>query len=276
MKNFNKKNYKINYNLDNEKIADLIVTDKCNYNCPFCIASYMINSDSKELDIKNLKEFVLPLLKEKQITHVGISGGEPTMNKNLTNICKILYQQGYQLNIASNGKDIDILSKCSKYINYVSLSLNYFNATKLNEINRKLDCQLRVHGLIYKNHYDKLDKIITLREELDENIILDFSTLRTTNEWTNGCNNNAIKNSNEFTSKNKLDESNLKTWGESIETKNGIIVKILHEKGNVDIILRNLSVIKTYEPTDKQLIITYNKKYYYGFNDLIKQYIYKN
>jgi uncharacterized radical SAM superfamily Fe-S cluster-containing enzyme len=273
MKTFKKRKYTINYNLRNEQIADLIVTDKCNMSCPFCIASYMLNIDKLDLDIETLKEYVLPLLKEKDITHVGISGGEPTVNKNLLEICKILKEEGYEINIASNGHDFDLLSKCSEYINYVSLSLNFLSSAKINELNRKLYCQLRVHGLIYKNHYDTLNSLTDLRDELDKSIILDFSTLRTTNEWTIGCGNKAIENSNAFTTNNKVGEAMILKYGEKVETKNGVIVKIPHDNGNIDIILRDLSVQKFGEPTDKQLIITYNREHFYGFNDLIKKYI---
>lgn len=273
MKTSNKRKYVINYNLKNEQIADLLVTDKCNYNCKFCIASYMINVDNQFLDIKTLKEFVLPVLKEKKITHVGISGGEPTINKNLPDICKILYQNGYQINIASNGYDSDILVKCSKYINYISLSLNSMTADKINLLNSKLSCQLRVHGLIYKNHYDTIEKIKDLRKKISKSIILDFSTLRTTNEWTRENANKKLKMSNDFTDKNKIDENELLTFGNKLETKNGVIVQIPHKNGNIDIILRDLSVKKFGEPTDRQLIITYRKEIFYGFNDLIKKYI---
>jgi len=273
MKTSNKRKHVINYNLKNEQIADLLVTDKCNFNCAFCIASYMINTDQQILDIKTLKEFVLPVLKEKGITHVGISGGEPTLNEHLPTICKILHENGYQLNIASNGYDSDILVECSQYINYVSLALNSLKAKEINELNNKLSCQLRVHGLIYKNHYDSLESIQLLRDELDKTIILDFSTLRTTNEWTKGCTNKALARSNDFTEKNKVDENLLLNFGTKMETVNGVIVKIPHSNGNIDIILRDLSVKQFGEPTDEQLIITYSKEVYYGFNDLIKKYI---
>lgn len=268
-----KKKYVINYNLKNEQIADLIITDKCNMNCPFCIASYMINTDKKELDIKNLKEFVLPLLKEKNITHVGISGGEPTINGNLVDICKILYENGYQVNIATNGFDIDKLISASKYVNYISLSLNSLKEDEINQINSKLNCRLRVHGLIYKNHYDNLEEIKSLREKIDKSIILDFSTLRTTNEWTKTSKNKKITNSNIFTRNNKINEKALLEYGKIVRTVNGIIVKIPHKNGDIDIILRDLSVKDNMEPTDNQLVITYDNKAYYGFNDLIQQYI---
>ena len=268
-----KKKYTINYNLKNEQIADLLVTDTCNYSCPFCIASYMLNVDKKFLNLKTLKEFVLKVLKEKNITHVGISGGEPTLNKDLVSICKTLYKNGYQINIATNGYDMDMLAKCSKYINYISLSLNSLSAEEINKLNDNIECQLRVHGLVYKNHYDNIDKIKELRNKLDSSIILDFSTLRTTNEWTEGCNNEKIAKSNCFTRKNKIDEDKLLKFGKKIETNNGIIVKVPHKVKEIDIILRDLSVKKFSEPTDSQLIITYDKEIYYGFNDLIKKYI---
>jgi len=269
----NKKNYVINYNLKNEQIADLIVTDKCNMNCPFCIASYMINTDKKELDIKTLNEFVLPLLKEKGITHIGISGGEPTLNEYLVDICKILYENGCQVNIATNGFDIEKLAECSKYVNYISLSLNSLESNRINEINDKLNCQVRVHGLIYKNHYDNLESIKNLRYQLDKSIILDFSTLRTTNEWTMNSKNKKINISNAFTRENKISEDILLGFGQKILTNNGIIVKVEHQNGDMDIILRDLSVKDTGEPTDKQLVITYDRKLYYGFNELIQKYI---
>ena len=168
-----KRKYIINYNLDNSKLSDLIVTDICNMNCPFCIASYMINTEHQYLTIDMLENTIIPLYKSKGITHVGISGGEPSIHPELPQICKILKENGFQINIASNGANKEILKQCDPYINYISLSLNNHNYNEINNFDDQLSCQLRVHGLIYKNHYDNIDKIKTLCEKLNDDIIID-------------------------------------------------------------------------------------------------------
>lgn len=269
-----KKQYNINFNLKNSCIADLIVTDMCNMNCKFCIASYMLNKDKQIISIDTLHNFVLPELKKEGITHVGISGGEPSLVKDLPEICKILHDNGYEVNIATNGYNKDVLLKCAQYINYISLSLNSHNIQQINTFNNSLDCQLRLHGLIFKNHFDNVDDIRNLCMELDDDIIIDFSTLRTTNMWAKSLKCDDIDRVNAFILKNVINEEQFCKKCDHVEIKeNGFIASIKIMNKNINIFLRDKTAVDMYEPTDKQLVLTYNRKKFYGFNDLIRSYI---
>lgn len=174
--------------------------------CKFCIAQYMLNKDMQTMSIDILRTFILPQLKKESITHVGISGGEPSIVKELPEICKILHDDGYQVNIATNGYDTVILQECSQYVNYISLSLNAYTAQQINDFNARLNCQLRLHALIWKDHFDNVDDIKSLCANLDNDIIVDFSTLRTTNMWAKSLKCADIDKVNDFILQNVIDE----------------------------------------------------------------------
>lgn len=57
--------------------------------------------------------------------------------------------------------------------------------------------------------------------------------------------------------------------------ENGCIasIKISDTKKNINVFLHDKTVNDMYEPTDKQLVLTYNKMKFRGFNDLMRSYI---
>ena len=269
----NKRQYSIDFNLDNTKISDLIVTDMCNMNCPFCIASYMLNRVRKKMSVEDVHDWAIPQLKDAGITHVGISGGEPSLLLELPEICKMLYEAGFNINIASNGYSIDILGQCSQYINYVSLSLNSLSTKQVNEIDDTLSCQLRLHGLIWKGHNDNINSIVDICSALNDDIIVDFSTLRTTNLWASAVDNLDITRTNKFIVDHVIPESCIEEMSKStIVMENGYISTLDINGKHINIFLRDKTSNEIYEPTDKQLILTFDRKMYYGFNEMIRDF----
>lgn len=247
-----KRQYNIDFNLDNAKISDLIVTDMCNMNCPFCIASYMLNRVHKKMSIEDVRDWAIPQLKDAGITHVGISGGEPSLLLELPEICKMLYDAGFNVNIASNGHSIDILRQCSQYINYISLSLNSLSAKQVNEIDDALSCQLRLHGLIWKGHNDNVNSIVDICSALNDNIIVDFSTLRTTNLWASAMDNPDIVRTNKFIVDHVIPESCIEEMSKSTTMMENGYISMLDINGKrVNIFLRDKTSNEIYEPTDK-------------------------
>lgn len=268
------KQYQINFNLENNKIADLIVTDMCNMSCPFCIASYMLNKDKKTMSLDEIRDFAIPVLKSNGITHVGISGGEPSLLKHLPDICKMLKDNGFQVNIATNGYDMKILSECSFYVNYISLSLNFLSPSEINAFCKNINCQLRLHGLIWKGHYDTIEKITSLCKSIDPEVIIDFSTLRTTNMWASQYKNVLLDKSNKFIADHVLPENEFSKIADSMSlTENGWIGDLNVDGRSIKVIFRDKTSSEVYEPTDRQLVVMYDRHVFHGFNDVIEHFM---
>lgn len=118
------------------KIACTLFTGGCNYRCPFCHNSPLI----KEQPFLDLNEILTYLEKRKKMLDaVVISGGEPTLHKNLPDILKVLKELGYVIKLDTNGTNPKMLKELieDKLIDYVAMDIkgslnNYHLITGVN------------------------------------------------------------------------------------------------------------------------------------------------
>ena len=118
------------------KIACTLFTGGCNYRCPFCHNSPLI----KEQPFLDLNEILAYLEKRKKMLDaVVISGGEPTLHKNLPDILKVLKELGYVIKLDTNGTNPKMLKELieDKLIDYVAMDIkgslnNYHLITGVN------------------------------------------------------------------------------------------------------------------------------------------------
>lgn len=96
------------------KIATTLFTGSCNFKCGFCHNSPLV------LDYKNLPEYSMEeifsyLTKRKGVIEgVCISGGEPTLQKDLPDFCQKIKALGYPIKLDTNGtnpKMVELLAK---------------------------------------------------------------------------------------------------------------------------------------------------------------------
>ena len=96
------------------KIATTLFTGSCNFKCGFCHNSPLV------LDYKNLPEYSMEevfsyLTKRKGVIEgVCISGGEPTLQKDLPDFCQKIKELGYPIKLDTNGtnpKMVELLAK---------------------------------------------------------------------------------------------------------------------------------------------------------------------
>ena len=86
-----------------EHVAATVFTGGCNFRCPFCHNGGLVLSPNPEERIE--EEEVLSYLKKRQgiLEGVCITGGEPTLQKDLRNfICKVK-DMGYLVKLDTNG-----------------------------------------------------------------------------------------------------------------------------------------------------------------------------
>lgn len=85
------------------KVACTIFLGGCNFRCPFCQNSSLVVSPDSQPEIA--KEEILTFLKKRRgiLDGVCISGGEPTLSKELPNFLDQIKQLGYRVKLDTNG-----------------------------------------------------------------------------------------------------------------------------------------------------------------------------
>ncbi|MFX0104489.1 MAG: anaerobic ribonucleoside-triphosphate reductase activating protein [Candidatus Hodarchaeota archaeon] len=103
------------------KSSMVIFTVGCNFKCEFCHNKYLLQPNvGREYKIVELIDKIkINLL----VSAVSISGGEPTLQGDLPELCKEIQKLGKYLSIDTNGSNPGVIKTISPYINRVALDL---------------------------------------------------------------------------------------------------------------------------------------------------------
>lgn len=112
-------------------ICATIFTSGCNFACPFCHNSGLVNKTEPNIPESEILEY---LEKRKNILDsVCISGGEPTLNHDLADFIKEIKAMGYKVKLDTNGSNLHILKELveNKLIDYIAMDIkNSWNMYK--------------------------------------------------------------------------------------------------------------------------------------------------
>jgi len=107
------------------KLCAIVFTQGCNFRCPYCHNSDLVEPEKfgKTMPEKNALSF---LEKRKgKLDAVSITGGEPTLQKDLVDFIRKVKEMGFLVKLDTNGSDpekVDFLVK-EKLIDYVSMDV---------------------------------------------------------------------------------------------------------------------------------------------------------
>lgn len=92
------------------KVACILFTQGCNFRCPYCHNSGLIGHENEELI--NEEEIFSYLNKRKGVLDgVVVSGGEPTVQKDLMIFLRKIKNLGFLVKLDTNGSNPDILEQ---------------------------------------------------------------------------------------------------------------------------------------------------------------------
>ena len=106
-----------------DKVCATIFTGGCNFLCPFCHNSGIVKKEVEELDQNEVLEY---LRKRKGVLDaVTVSGGEPTLQKDLVEFISNLKEMGYLVKLDTNGTNPIMLKELldKKLIDYVAMDI---------------------------------------------------------------------------------------------------------------------------------------------------------
>jgi len=123
------------------KSTMVIFTVGCNLSCEFCHNKYLLHEGvGRDIDVSKLME---QIKSNMLVSSVSISGGEPTLQKDLLELCKEIKDVGKYISIDTNGTNPKSITELLPYINRVALDmkgpLNNKRLTKItgNQVNFK-------------------------------------------------------------------------------------------------------------------------------------------
>jgi len=108
-----------------EKLAATIFINGCNFRCPFCYNPELVLSEKMQ-EVFSQND-ILDFLKSRMgmISGVVLCGGEPTIEKDLPVLAKLIKEMGYVIKLDTNGSNPQMLSELIKdrLIDYVAMDV---------------------------------------------------------------------------------------------------------------------------------------------------------
>jgi len=85
---------------------NLDLTSACNFSCPFCVDSKLINA-GKSLTFEDVKNTIGTLHSHGLLSVILIGGGEPTLHKDFREMVHYIKSKGLQIGIVTNGSRLE-------------------------------------------------------------------------------------------------------------------------------------------------------------------------
>jgi molybdenum cofactor biosynthesis enzyme MoaA len=85
---------------------NLDLTQACNFSCPFCVDSVIINS-GKSFNLETIKETLTILHAKGLLSVILLGGGEPTLHKDFVAVVQEIKKRQLQVGIVTNGTKLD-------------------------------------------------------------------------------------------------------------------------------------------------------------------------
>lgn len=107
------------------KICSVLFLPGCNYRCPFCQNPDLIENPDKLPDIE--EGYILSFLKKRKglVDGVCITGGEPTIHKELPLFIKKIKDSGFLVKLDTNGSNPEMVEHLikNKLLDYIAMDI---------------------------------------------------------------------------------------------------------------------------------------------------------
>lgn len=116
----------------NSYACAVIFTGGCNFRCPFCHNSGLVENSVEKINVEDVMDFLNK--RYGLLEAVCISGGEPTLQPGLVDFIKQIKQIGYKIKLDTNGTNPKVLKELidNKLIDYVAMDIkNCFDKYKI-------------------------------------------------------------------------------------------------------------------------------------------------
>lgn len=105
-----------------DRVASVLFTPGCNLRCPFC-HNWRVVIEPKPPFLN--EEATLKILDERKgfVDSVVVSGGEPTIHRDLPRFLAKLKDRGFMIKLDTNGFNSQVLEECLPFVDFVALDV---------------------------------------------------------------------------------------------------------------------------------------------------------
>lgn len=108
------------------KISCVLFTSGCNFRCPFCHNPDLVQGNNQAPPVIKQEE-IYDFLQKRQgfLDGVVISGGEPTIQPDLSTICQNIKRMGYPIKLDTNGSRPEVLTQLiqNHHIDFIAMDI---------------------------------------------------------------------------------------------------------------------------------------------------------
>lgn len=105
------------------KVCAVFFTSGCNFRCPFCYNPELVLDRAKAIDEKRIDKFLEE--RKKYLDAILLSGGEPTMQKDIIDFVKKIKKHSYLVGIETNGSKPEVLKKLldNRLVDFIAMDI---------------------------------------------------------------------------------------------------------------------------------------------------------
>jgi len=130
---------------------NLDLTSACNYSCPFCVDSRLINA-GKSLALEDIKKLIDTLHVRGLLSVILIGGGEPTLHPDFEAVVETIKDKGIQIGIVTNGSRLEKIEAIADRLgekDWVRISIDAANEGTFKELHHPRT-KLTLHQILAK------------------------------------------------------------------------------------------------------------------------------
>ena len=109
-----------------KKVSCVLFLSGCNFECPYCHNPQLVKGSRKEPPFMS-GEWIYGFLERRKtlLDGVVISGGEPTLDKDLISLCENIKQMGYPIKLDTNGSRPQIIERLidEDLVDYIAMDI---------------------------------------------------------------------------------------------------------------------------------------------------------
>lgn len=108
------------------KVAAVVFTQGCNFRCPYCHNAPLISChEPKELLIPEEQFFEFLECRRNQLDAVVVSGGEPTIHRDLPTFLRRTKDMGFAVKLDTNGSNPNVLKEIleNNLVDYIAMDI---------------------------------------------------------------------------------------------------------------------------------------------------------
>ncbi|ENN95924.1 anaerobic ribonucleoside-triphosphate reductase activating protein [Methanocaldococcus villosus KIN24-T80] len=102
-----------------KKCASVIFLSGCNMRCPYCHNLKYVLENGKEMSIEEIFDNIDFLFADA----VVISGGEPTLQRDVVDLAKFFKERGFSVKLDTNGSNPNVVREMLDYIDYIAIDV---------------------------------------------------------------------------------------------------------------------------------------------------------